>query len=211
MREFAGDLETHLTVAAQSAAAGDALLRFANLHGLKYLHIVLDRGQTVSQPMLTRGGRGVLSGELSIARDLARQLDEAGLAVTRIKIEAAPFNQDVPQTDVDAAGLPGHYYFEHHVKLLVGPHAHLAELTQLAAQHQAHLSRNALRVRHDGQLERFVTQRCWSVGRATAEQRLEALRQELVGTGWMIIDIEAEFVVYDNNLEVDAGWIARGD
>lgn len=209
--EFAGDLETHLTVATHQANASDALRRFADLHGLKYLHIMLDRGQTVSQPMLTRHARGGLSNELSIARDLARKLDTAGFAVTRIKVEAAPFNQDVPQTDGDVTGLEGNLYFEHHVKLLVGRDTDLTTLTQLASRHQAHLSRNALRVREDGQLERFVTQRCWSVGRATAEQRLDALRQELVSAGWMIVDIEAEFVIYDNNLEVDAGWITQGD
>ncbi|MDB5338804.1 MAG: hypothetical protein JWN70_4423 [Planctomycetaceae bacterium] len=208
--EYAGDLETHLTVESVPADRIAVLRRFAELQGLKCLHIVLDRGHSVSQPMLTRHGQGVLSSELEVARELADRLREAGFDVTRIKIEAAPLNEDVPQSDGAAASLPANHYFEHHVKLVIEGDADLAGLTRLAERHQARLSRNALRVRDDGRLERFVTQRCWSVGRVTAEQRLNALRWDLNQAGWTILETEAEFVVYDSNLDVDAGWLTVG-
>lgn len=205
--EFAGELETHLTVESHQAQRIDDLREFAALHGLKTLHIVLDQGQSASQPMLTRHSRGVLSSELKIAQELAEQLQARGIMVTRIKIEAAPFNQDVPQTDADALRHSANQYFEHHVKLLLDDDANIVDLSRLAKRHQAHLSRNALHVREDGRQERFVTQRCWRVGRSTAELRLTELTDELTQTGWAIVDIEAEFVVYDSNLDVDAGWI----
>lgn len=209
--EFAGALETHLTVESLAADRIAVLGRFADLHGLKCLHIVLDRGNSASQPMLTRHGRGVLSSELEVAQKLALKLCDAGFDVTRIKIEAAPFNEDVPQCDGAVPGLSENQYFEHHVKLVVAADADLAELTRLAERHQARLSRNALRVRDDGLLERFVTQRCWSVGRFTAEKSLNALRSDLDQAGWAIAETEAEFVVYDSNLEVDAGWLTIGE
>lgn len=207
MLEFAGSLETHLTLAAHHANRMDALREFATGHGLKCLHIVLDRGQSASQPMLTRRAQGSLTGELQIAQRLARELEAMGLPITRIKIEAAPSNSDVPQTDCDMHQQLANLYFEHHVKLLLDEDSDVGSLTLIAERHQAHLSRNALRVRDDGRQERFVTQRCWSVGRTTAEERQTALTDELTQAGYTIINIEAEFVVYDSNLEVDAGWI----
>jgi hypothetical protein len=207
--EFSGVFETHLTLQEHHTGEMEDLRLFAEPRGLKYLHILLDRGMSVSQPMLTRHGEGTLSGELSIAHDLSRELGSLGWTVTRIKIEAAPFNHEVPRTDLEACRLSPSQYFEHHIKLLIESRADVDGLAALAGRHQAHLSRNALRVRDDGWQERFVTQRCWAVGRVTAEKRLQALTDELAKDEWMIAGVEAEFVVYDSNLEIDAGWITN--
>ena len=208
--EFTGEFETHLTVSLEGAAALDALRRSAEGRGLKCLHIVLEQGQSRSQPMLTRRGRGILSSELAAAEAIRADLAADGFNVTRIKIEAAPGNDDVPQTDEDATKQSGPRYFEHHVKLRLVPEAELAALVRLALRHSAHVSQNALRNDPDGSHERFVTQRCWHVGKITAGRHLQALLDDLAGGPWCQLDVEEEFVVYDSNLEVDAGWLQAG-
>jgi hypothetical protein len=54
---FSGDFEVHLT---GSAEAADALAAFASRRGAKFTHILLSRGETPSQPMLTVQGSGTL-------------------------------------------------------------------------------------------------------------------------------------------------------
>lgn len=210
--EFAGEFETHLTVTLDGAQDVSGLREWAARRGLKCVHILLDGGRTPSQPMLTRRGRGALSAELAAARDVAAALAAGGFAVCRVKIEAAPWNKDVPQTDADAARHPPDRHFEHHVKLLLAPaDADLAAVSDVALRHGARLSRNALRDRPDGRRERFVTQRCYGVGRPAARRWLDALlaalRPVLAAGGHDVADVEEEFVVYDTNAGVDAGWL----
>jgi hypothetical protein len=157
--------------------------------------------------MLTRYGSGTLSAELGEAERLRDDLASDGFQVSRVKIEAAPSNRDVPRTDDEAASQPRERYFEHHVKLLLDALADVDAVTSIARQHSAHVSRNALRVRADGRHERFVTQRCHGVGRETARRRLDALLHALAAGGYAVLDEEQEFVVYDSDLSIDAGWI----
>ncbi len=208
--EFEGEFETHVTVRAAGPDDVDALRAFTERHRLKFHHIVLDRGRTPSQPMVSLRGRGNLSGELAAAADLSRRLTAAGLIVTRVKIEVAPDNRDVPDSDAEAAARHPDRYFEHHVKLALDAGTDVRPLAGLACGHAAHLSRNARRVREDGMKERFVTQRCHAVGRPAARGRLDALLAALAAGGYMILSVEEEFVVYDSNPAVDAGWLDTG-
>ena len=204
---FTGEFETHITVRLGESGEIEALRRWGAAHGLKCLHILLDRGVSTSQPMLTRWGRGDLAGELATALALGRSLSAEGFPVTRVKIEAAPGNQCVPQSDAEAGDHPADRYFEHHVKLLLEDGADASTLAEIAERHSAHLSSNALRVREDGRHERFVTQRCHAVGRAEARRRLDALLGALAPLGHPVLEIEEEFVVHDSNLALDAGWL----
>jgi hypothetical protein len=204
MGDFSGAFETHLTV----APADDAvLLAWAERHGVKFSRIVLDRGSQPDQPMLTLRGRGTLADQRAAARAWARRLHDAGFTVVRVKIEAAPFNRGVPATVDDAVALPPHCYFEHHVKLVLTGDAEVARARAISEPHAAHLSRNARRTLADGRHERFVTQRCRGVGRPDARQRLDALVTALAADGFTPIEVEEEFVVVDDNPELDLGWI----
>ncbi|WP_017626455.1 nucleotidyl transferase AbiEii/AbiGii toxin family protein [Nocardiopsis chromatogenes] len=221
--EFTGDFETHLTLDARTPKQITAASRWARGSGLKFTHIELDRGSSASQPMVTYHGHGTLTGELGIAEEWSGRLAEAGFPVTRTKIEASPNNTGVPRTREEAAALPPHCYFEHHIKLLLAPDADLAALSRLVEPHRARLSRNARRSRADGYQERFVTQRCSRVGRATALALYQRLLDELEGHGlgrvspWRrkrsdtpvpgMLDAEIEFVVHDSALDLDAGWM----
>jgi hypothetical protein len=205
--EFAGAFETHITVRATDSTDIDALRLWAERHNLAFHHIVLDRGQTPSQPMVSRRGRGRLSSELSAADELRRLLAAEAFAVSRIKIEATPQNDDVPTSDATAIGAHAGRYFEHHVKLALDPSADIVALAAIAVTHSAHLSRNARRVRAEGGHERFVTQRCFAVGRNTAREKLKSLLIALETLGHPILSVEEEFVVYDSNPGVDSGWL----
>lgn len=201
---FSGEFETHLSVAGNVGQLPD-LQRWAERHGWRCLHIVLARGGSTSQPMITRRARGNLADQLLVASEHAEKLAMAGFPVMRIKVEAAPSNADVPQADGEARCADR--YFEQHIKLLLASGADEAALAAVAMRHGAHLSRNALCVREDGHSERFVTQRCARVGRRGAQRRLDALLADLQPLGHAVLDVEQEYVVYDSNEALDAGWI----
>jgi hypothetical protein len=221
MYEFTGDFETHLTVLAEPGAsagsgnggdsdtASEDLAAWAERHGLAYLRILLDQGSTPDQPMLTYRGRGTLTEQRAGAAAWTERLRADGFTVARVKIEAAPWNAEVPQTSAEAAHLPAGHHFEHHVKVLLTDAAQPAAVRTLGERHAAHLSRNARRVLAEGRQERFLTQRCHGVGRSEARRRLEALLTALADAGHPVVDVEEEFVVYDDNPSVDAGWLDR--
>ncbi|WKX72261.1 hypothetical protein [Streptomyces sp. XD-27] len=202
---FAGEFEIHLTVAARGH--GGDLARYAAERAWKYAYIVLDRGRTPAQPMLTLRAEGTLAAARGAADAAAAGLRGAGFPVLRTKVEAAPWADGVPAHDAEAVALGPHYYFEHHVKLVLDPGADTTGLAALADRHAAHLSRNARRTRADGRAERFVTQRCRRVGRDTAGRRLDELTAALDGLPCEIASVEREFVVYDSAESLDQGWI----
>jgi hypothetical protein len=206
--DFAGDIETHLTIDLERPEQLSELDQWGVENGWKCVHIVLDRGAHASQPMLTRHRKGTLPDELAAASEVCQTLRRLGWSVSRLKIEAAPWNQDVPQTEAEALAQPGERYFEHHVKLLLPTGADLASLKEIAAPHQAHLSRNARRQRADGYEERFVTQRCWAVGQREARHRLDKLLAAIGPLNYPVLEVEEEYVVYDSNLALDAGWFS---
>ena len=140
---------------------------------------------------------------------LRRLLEAAGFDVSRIRSEGFAREPRRARLRRQGGRLPG-VYFERHVKLALDPATDLAVLTALAVRHTAHLSRNSRRVREDGRQERFVTQRCHAVGRTTARGRLDGLLTALASDGHEMVSVEEEFVVYDSNPGVDAGWLDGG-
>lgn len=213
--EFEGEFETHLTVRLDPGAGrggGDAeefarLEHWAMRHGMKLTRILLDRGAVPDQPTLTERGRGALGAQRAAARRRSAELRTAGFAVVRVKIEAAPWNEDVPRTADEAAALSPVCHFEHHIKLLLRGDTELGIARSIAGRHGAHLSRNARRTTGRGRHERFVTQRCRSVGRPEARAGLDALLGALRAAGLEVLECEEEFVVHDDHPAVDAGWI----
>lgn len=201
-----GDFETHLTLGSTEPTALSRLGTWsAERTGLKLTHIVLDQGATPSQPMLTQRWRGSFGAAFAAAQALRCQLHTVGFSVVRLKLEAAPWNAGVPQTEREARAFPSYCHFEHHLKLLLPSESALESLRLAVQPHGAHLSRNARRTRPDHQHERFVTQRCYGVGQSVAQARLAALTKALAA--YTILDSEEEFVLYDSNLALEHGWI----
>lgn len=206
---FTGAFETHVTLAVPDGASVDELSVFAARSGVKFAHIVLDRGQTRSQPMLTVPGEGTLADQVAAAGALSRDLADAGFLVARVKVEAAPWNEDVPADDAAAARLGDAMHFEHHVKVVLDGRPGDGPLPALLGRHGARLSRNARRRHADGGAEWFATQRCYRVGLVTAGVRLAALVDDLTAAGQPPVEVEREFVVYDDAPSVDDGWLER--
>lgn len=204
---FAGEFETHVTIAIEVDSTIESLAAWAERRGYKFTHILLQEGRSPSQPMVTRTGTGTLDSELKVATSLIGELGSFGYCVVRVKIEAAPWSVGVPDDDFSARTSHSGRYFEHHVKLLLEPEPDTAVLTGIARRHSAHLSRNARRVRADGRQERFVTQRCAAVGGHRAQRDLNDLLAALDAVGHVPLEIEREYVVYDSNLALDSGWI----
>lgn len=203
---FHGDFEAHITVRADDSTSIDAFESYAAAHGLKFIHIVLERGRVPQQPMVTVRDSGTYAAVRDSVESLAERLADDGFPVVRTKIESTPWAEGVPDTDDEARMLGERYYFEHHVKLLLDQDTDTTDLTEIAVAHAAHLSANARRTRADGRSERFITQRCRSVGDSTAAQRLESLLTA-VHSAYQVLSVEREFVVYDSNESIDAGWI----
>lgn len=202
-----GEFEAHITVRCDDGTASATRLeRWSAARGWKFTHIVLARGRTPSQPMVTLRGTGSYEEQLRACRWASDALRAAGFTPVRVKIEVAPWEPVVPRSDAEAlrpgVGLPGDgRYFEHHLKVLFDPGepGRLDALTAVAVAHHAHLSWNARRLRAARLQERFVTQRCQGVGLPAAQARLAALTRAVQGLSVEILSVEREFVVYDND------------
>jgi hypothetical protein len=206
---FTGAFETHVTLAAPPRGGIGELAMFASGRGIKLAHIILDRGSTPSQPMLTLSGRGSLAEQVQVAGSLARDLAGAGFRVARVKAEASPWNEAVPADDGAAARLGDAMYFEHHLKLVLDYDPGNGPLPALLGLFGARLSRNARRRRADGRAEWFATQRCYRAGLQAAGARLDTLVSALTQAGLAPVEVEREFVVYDNAPSVDDGWLEQ--
>jgi len=203
---WSGDFEIHLTCPATAVAA---LARFAVGQEVEFSHIELDQGTNPSQPMLTMPSRGTSAEALALAAQWRVRLEDAGLRVLRTKIEAAPWNDGVPELDEHARG---DLYFEHHVKarLRCGDELALGVLAATARDHGGRPSRNARRRHTDGWEDRFVTQRCYGVGQRTATGRRKALVAAIRAGGFEVLAVQAEYVLYDDAVHLDAGWLEAG-
>lgn len=204
--QFAGGFETHITVDCDEEGL-PGLQEWSSGAGMKLTHIMLGRGRMCSQIMLTCTGTGTLPEQHSAAVAAVRDVNAAGFRCTRVKIEAAPGNADVPQDSDDAARLGSEFYFEHHIKLVMDPGIDLEPLLALVIPHTAHVSWNARRTTENGTAERFVTQRCHGVGRPEATSRLADLTAILGHHSYEIVSTVQEFVVFDSDATLDAGWI----
>ncbi|WP_254513516.1 hypothetical protein [Anatilimnocola floriformis] len=207
MTEIVGSFEIHFTLAAVTEPS--ALQATAERMGMKWLWIELERGANRSQPMLTARARGSLPQVMSNVRIETSTLAEAGLSVVRVKIEAEPTAQGIPQTCAAAIREPADRYFEFHLKLLLAEGTDLRSLKEFTQPHGAHLSRNARRRRDDGLEERFITQRCSTMGQIEARAAWQQLLQDLQRAEYELLEAEEEYVVYDSNLALDAGWLSK--
>ncbi|RBP47527.1 hypothetical protein DES53_101324 [Roseimicrobium gellanilyticum] len=200
-----GSFETHFTL--KVADAGE-VIDWAQRQGMKLTHIVLLGGEHPSQPMITRHSSGRLQVSRAEAQRIATQLQSMGAEVLRIKIEMDADNPAAPADASDAMLCPPICYFEHHIKLLLAAGEEHTLLTEIANRHGARVSRNALRHREDSFEERFLTQRLYRQGRNAASAALERLQFELKNESFTILETEAEYVIFDSNVDLDAGWLS---
>ncbi|MEU2549297.1 hypothetical protein ABZ618_28380 [Streptomyces roseolus] len=192
-----GPYETHVTLRCTTRGERARLEAWAAHRGLKLTTIVLARGRTPVQPMLTLPDR---SGHPSLVAALRAD----GFEPVRVKVETVPWN-------TEPAG-PGGGYHEHHLKLALPSPYDRAALEALVVPHGAHVSWNARRALPgpEGRHERFVTQR--HPGPAPdALRACDALLADLRAAGYDVVGEERERVLHDSDLAVDAGWLEPDD
>lgn len=201
-----GTFEAHLTVDAPDADARARFVAWCEAHGVKCVLIELARGTHASQPMTASHHRGELARDVAPAiAALRARVIAAGFPVVRTKIEALALD-GAPADDDAAAAAPG--YFEFHAKLRLAPDHDRAALLEACARHRAHLSRNdRKRAEPGGAAERFVTLRVHARGRVPAEAAFDALLADLAAIGHAPIGTKREYTVYDERVELDAGWL----
>lgn len=185
------------------------LQQLAERHLGKLTLIELSQGAFPEQPMLTLYRTGTLAQTIDSCSTLALQFSEGGFEVRRIKMEVALSDALAPATSEEAKTRPRSCYFENHIKLLLAPEDDLALITRLGAHHHAHLSRNARRTRGDGFQERFLTQRFFDCGSEFSYGELDRLVTDLKRQNIPVLEVEAEYVVYDSNFQIDHGWISQ--
>ena len=181
------DYEIHLTTDPIEAAQWPAFRAAAEAAGMAALVVALARGTHPLQPMLTLHRHCGPDEIRPAAEAAARHPALAPYPIRRCKIEQ------------DAAVDTGPFlYYEWHGRLAVVPQDE-DRLTTLCQAQGGHLSRNVLR----GGMMRYVTLREIE-SRAALERRVAALSASLAGT----LDKQCwERVVFDSNLDLDAGWL----
>lgn len=194
--------EAHVTVAARDRETVARFGETCRSLGIKPILIELPEGATPVQPMTATHHRGPFETALAEARSVAARLAEAGFEVVRVKVEALGRSPEAPETDAEAALRPD-LYFELHGVVALAPGDDGRALASLVARYGARLSTNALK----GGARRYLTQRVYGAGRATAEARFEALLAAARGAGYPLSRVRRELTVYDSNLALDAGWV----
>lgn len=198
--------ETHLTLLIEEDASLNIARDWAIAKNLKWSDIILDKGDTPSQPMVTFRGQGTLEEQIRIAKSLVLELSAMGVQVARVKVEfELPFAET--QIELPLIPVPENQYFEHHVKLLLSPNINLAQLSSFVNRYGGYLSRNARRQRADGMQERFVTQRVYGTDPAKSYRHFAQLTDAIRKADFEIVESEHEFVLYDTNIELDSGWM----
>jgi hypothetical protein len=203
LQESSDVFELHITVA--QTVDLEAFKRFCYTAGIKALVIDLGAEQPV-QPMTCSRITGSFSEAMIKANQLREVLTNAGFEVTRVKLEAAPWNAGVPESELQAQKVPSGNYFEHHTKLKLPKNANLRLLEMLCQTNNAHLSRNAFKVCSDGTSERLITQRHYGLGFVSASLRFNAFLEVLKSFDFIVEKTVSEYCVFDSNLQLDAGW-----
>ncbi len=208
---YSGAFESHITISDTDAESverfSSAIHEFKN-SGLiiKPVLIALPEGQNPVQPMTRQIHRGSIEQVYQQVREVAGALGNQGFSINRMKIEAMAISSGVPQTSDEAKQHSRNNYFEFHLKLKLPLNTDPHLLETLVEKHDAHLSRNNFSQRED-YVERFVTQRIYTLGKIEAEERFEALLQDFRASGYVFGKTLREYAVFDSNVELDGGWI----
>jgi hypothetical protein len=200
--EVSGDFEIHLGTTVHHV---EQLVAWAADRGVDHLDIVIDSWKYVSRPVVTVASQGTLSEQDAALRRWQTELRAAAIPPHGWKLKAAPSCAGVPQSDEDAAAEPDGRYFEHHLRLRLPGFtvAALLALTDLVAPHDAVVSRDTRREAADGVQERFVYQRCYDVGLASATRRLDELVATVRAAGYEIAASWQHYVVFNDDQRLE--------
>lgn len=174
------------------------IANFCRNHNWKATHISLSKGNHPSQIMFTKRfhiSKDEMFKKVNEAVDIIKEVYL--MKVLRIKVE-------VPPWDVAVYDLAGKY-FESHIKVLCRD-GDLERITAFSEAQGGHVSRNAWKVREDGLQERFLTLRGYGTGEEFDLQHLNVMLAMEEQKFDIIEEPEVEYVIYDDNFDLDKGW-----
>jgi predicted nucleotidyltransferase len=204
-KEVKGTFEFHITVQTDEDEKTNVktFKKYCLDHKLKPIVILLDKGKHPTQVMTSSYHNGVFPDNINHINEVAQGLKDAGFKLKRVKIESMASNKGVPTTPELHATWDKNCYFEFHYKIHIDDKDQLRRLTDFCTQWKPRLyvSKNQVRKKYN-----FATLRMFECGREKAFEEYQAIEKALLEEGYKINKIEREFVVYDNNLELDAGW-----
>jgi len=209
LTHYSGPAEVHITVSLENTSIEKARFQKAcQQQNGKSIWIELESGETINQPMY---GARLFTSAQEQADEIKRLVDSFAqdFQVRRVKVEAGPHNQNIPQSSRDALDAPDDCYFEHHVALGLMPNTDLDKLKSDLKNYHGYLSKNAFKTTPEsGKQIRFVTQRFSNIGQPQANIELEKLTTFATRQSINVIQIEREYNIFDSNLHLDQGWMS---
>ena len=122
---YSGPVEVHVTAHLENTPSAKSRFQMACLAlGGKSIWIELEEGETINQPMFGLRLNTSPKEQVDKIRDIVESLTQ-DFSIKRIKVEAGPDNENVPQTAAAARDEPDDCYFEHHVALSLIRHEFL--------------------------------------------------------------------------------------
>ena len=208
---ISGAFEVHLTVASGQDGDQEKFTEVCKKIGVKPVYILLPHGQNPKQLMTSSYVTGTRDEAIEEAKKLVKLLHADGWIVKRFKIEALASNKGVPETDEEHRELKAKgegIYFEFHYKCKCKNEADKLKLTEVGKKYNAHTSRSAFKKNcEDGSFINFLTLREYDMGKINAMKKFELLLADLKEAGFEVTGFEREYAVYDDNVELDAGWL----
>lgn len=204
LKEYTGLFDLHLTLVEVTQKNTLDLKLLTQFLNLKLIQIELDKGDYPTQVMTSSTHNGTLPEVIIQSQSLVKQLKP--FTVNRVKIEASPFNKDLPFTAQDVLNLPLTNYFEYHIKLIFHTQEDLTFLIDICSRYNAHLSHNANKKLSNNHYEKFVTLRLYQKGKIECDAMFYSLLSELKQI-YTVQKYVSEYCVYDTNVLLDNNWL----
>lgn len=198
--------ESHITIELNNKMALTKFQTLCQQLQVKCLLIELPIKVNNFQPMTSLYHKGSFEKVFNEVTSMAQRIMNNGFQVVRVKIEALITNFGIPITEEEAKKFPTNY-FEFHVLVELSSQEEMEKLKIICEKHQAHLSQNAFKKSLKGLNQHFVTMRLYETGKNTAKAQFAVLLNELRKEDFRLSNQLQEYIVYDNNILLDAGWI----
>ena len=200
-----GVFEYHVTVETDDIDRFTETCRNLKTHRVKPIVIMLNSGSGntpvyAKQVMTSNFVMGVFPQNLSSIQELAKKLEMAGFPSCRLKIEAKAKSRGVPLTSEQMSVWQGSY-FEFHFKVKVEPDE-TERLFDLCRRKNGLIAWNALKPKGFY----LITLRIYSGGLPEALSANKNFKNYLKSNGYITLQNQKEFVVYDSNPDLDKGW-----
>lgn len=200
--------------------------RLPKIHGLHEIHISVNPSQIAllrwyckdkkikpilaaalhgdhpNQLMISKYKHGLSKEVIQRAKLIAADMNKYGLDVIRIKVEAmihckgAPSGDEKPINDED--------YWEFHLKIQLDTSIQHEQLANICSKHGSYISFNVLKREFDP----LITLRLYKCSYNEAMKKKEDLINSIEKGGFVNNnEIHQELSVYDDNVELDKGWL----